>query len=132
MSMRYVSMKERQKRGCIECIHKRMRSKGISCPYDRCPYRELDKYDSFDDFVQEIDCIVGMLLSDTGAHRKSDDKTRKARYNCRRVMVVETGETFNSIREAAKAYGTREGAISQVLREPTWQCCGYHWKYCDD
>ena len=130
MSMRYVSMKERQKRGCLECIHRRMRRKGVSCPYDRCPYRELDKYDRYEDFVQETECIVGLLLGDSGIRNKSKDKPKRAK--CKKVMVVETGETFNSVVEAAKAYGISEGSISQALRQPTWKCCGYHWKACDD
>lgn len=130
MAMRYVSMKERQKRGCLECYDRRMRSKGISCPYDRCPYRELDKYDNYEDFIQEKECIIGLLLRDTDLRSNSREKEKKSR--CRKVMAVETGEVFNSVVEAARACGTSKGAIHQALRQPTWKCCGYHWKKCDD
>lgn len=48
-----------------------------------------------------------------------------------KVMNVETGEVFNSIVEAAKAYGVSHGSIFQAVKNPTWKCRGFHWKKAD-
>jgi predicted GIY-YIG superfamily endonuclease len=45
-----------------------------------------------------------------------------------KVMNVETGEVFNSMVEAGKAYGVSCNSIRQAVKNPTWVCCGYHWR----
>lgn len=47
--------------------------------------------------------------------------------NCK-VTNVETGEIFVSMVEAANAYGVNVNAIRQAVKNPTWKCCGCHWK----
>lgn len=55
----------------------------------------------------------------------------KAGGNYRKVMVVETGQTFNSMVDAAKTFGVSVGSIAQAVKNPTWKCCGLHWKKAD-
>ena len=53
--MRYVSKAEKKKRGCVNCIDltpDRKRGKRVKCPYEECPYHELDKYDTYDAFLK--------------------------------------------------------------------------------
>lgn len=40
----------------------------------------------------------------------------------RKVMNVETGEVFNSMVDAAKAYHVTHGAIAQAVKNPSWLC----------
>lgn len=50
--------------------------------------------------------------------------------NYTKVMNVETGEVFNSMTEAAEAYGVSHYAIPQAVKYG-WKCCGFHWKKLD-
>lgn len=46
-----------------------------------------------------------------------------------RVQNVETGEIFESVRQAANKYGIIETHISRVCRGKRKKTGGYHWKY---
>lgn len=47
-----------------------------------------------------------------------------------KVICVETGEIFNSIKDAGRAYGTSHPFhISDVCRGKRRTCMGYHWQY---
>lgn len=48
--------------------------------------------------------------------------------NKHKVMVVETGQAFDSMVDAAKAFNVSTEAIRQAVRNPSWKCCGFHWK----
>ena len=64
--MRRLSGKEIKKRGCNYCNNS-IRVKGcyepvrgyqhggLDCPYSECPYHELDKYDSYKDYLNSDD-----------------------------------------------------------------------------
>ena len=51
-------------------------------------------------------------------HQKQVDKWRKAgsEANSKAVECITTGEVFNSISEAARAYGIFQGNISKCLK----------------
>lgn len=63
--MRELTRDETVKRGCKYCIDMR-RGKGSKddgskylvriylCPHNRCPYHELDKYDTYDEYLKSI------------------------------------------------------------------------------
>ena len=59
-------MKERKKRGCLECTDGYMTKSGIRCPYESCPYKELDRFSNYNDFVGKTDGIVGLILKAKG------------------------------------------------------------------
>ena len=46
----------------------------------------------------------------------------------KRVMNVDTGTVYESAVEAAQAMGVRAQSICMAVKNPTWKCCGYHWK----
>ena len=50
--------------------------------------------------------------------------------NRKRVRCVETGEIFESIRAAARAYNVNKSKISDAIthRNRVQTCCGYHWE----
>lgn len=58
---RHITDKEKKKRGCIYCMDTLTGSQqgsyyvGRFCPYEECPYRELDKYDSYGDYIKDTD-----------------------------------------------------------------------------
>ena len=45
-----------------------------------------------------------------------------------KVMNVETEQVFDTMVDAAKAFGVTPEAIRQAVKNPTWVCCGYHWR----
>ena len=47
------------------------------------------------------------------------------------VICIETGEKFDSIRQAAKATGIANTSISGVLKGKLITAGGFHWKYAD-
>ena len=52
---------------------------------------------------------------------------RNGGHYCK-VMNTDTGVVFDSMVEAAEAYGVSVSSIHQAVKNPTWTCCGYHWK----
>lgn len=59
--MRVVSIEEKKKRGCIYC---RDRKRGGMCKHDKCPYRELDGYETYEDYFQSQGGILETLLGE--------------------------------------------------------------------
>lgn len=55
--MRDIFLKENEcrKRGCLFCADGKKTNKYnavlIECPYDTCPYHELDDFDSYEDYL---------------------------------------------------------------------------------
>ncbi len=48
--MRTVSAKERKKRGCDYCADFKM--KGRKCKHDKCPYKELNGFKTYEDYYK--------------------------------------------------------------------------------
>lgn len=46
-----------------------------------------------------------------------------------RILCVELGKEFESIKSAAEAFGHDRGNIWRVLDNPNRTACGYHWRY---
>ena len=71
--MRPLTSREMAKRGCIYCLeHKRVKlypgdvKKNHACVYNVCPYRELDKYNTYEEYLKHsgkdgiddlLDCV---------------------------------------------------------------------------
>lgn len=49
--MRAVSKEERDKRGCLYCHDYKKRYGLRECKHDKCPYRELDEFETYEDYV---------------------------------------------------------------------------------
>lgn len=47
------------------------------------------------------------------------------------VMCVESGETYVSIRSAARSIGVDSRELCRCLRQRNATCAGYHWKYAE-
>lgn len=58
--MRIVKVKERRQRGCEYCADAKGK-KVIKCPYDKCPYKVLDKYDNYYDYLKSNDAMLPRL-----------------------------------------------------------------------
>lgn len=60
--MRMVPPYEKRKRGCQYCLHaKRVRDFGefrSGCQYNECPYTVLDKYESYEAFMESEDSKI--------------------------------------------------------------------------
>lgn len=52
-------------------------------------------------------------------------------WNRKKVLCVETGETWPSATAAASAVGCAQTSISEACRMPHRTCKGYHWRYLD-
>lgn len=53
--MKKIKAAEKRKRGCDYCADVIGRWK---CPYEECPYKELDKYSTYGQYLKSKDSIV--------------------------------------------------------------------------
>lgn len=60
--MRVIRMAENKQRGCNYCKDVIQRNKGYvtqtSCPHDKCPYKVLDKYETYEDYMKSEDSRI--------------------------------------------------------------------------
>lgn len=60
--MRVIHLRENKQRGCLYCLHVVQRKLGFatqtSCPFDRCPYAVLDKYETYEEFMKSEDSRI--------------------------------------------------------------------------
>lgn len=67
--MRLLNKKEVKKRGCIHCTDFKCKRNRYGyfqfCEHNKCPYNELDKYKSYNDFLEaeenKIPCLDKLL-----------------------------------------------------------------------
>lgn len=73
-------------------------------------------------------CVENLKWATTKEQAMNRDyKTRRTRG--KKIVCVETGEIFNSQREAAEKMHLDQGNISRVCRGLLNTCGGYHWKF---
>ena len=65
--MRYLKEKEQKKRGCSCCLDAVMKKSYYGfvsrhCPFDECPYHELDEYDTYREYLKHNKVDLGDLL----------------------------------------------------------------------
>lgn len=59
--VRVVTSAEKRKRGCVYCVDnvREENSRGINvgryCPFEKCPYSELDKYKTYEQYIRSTD-----------------------------------------------------------------------------
>ena len=58
--VRILSEQEKIKRGCDDCAHVQNdiinhKVKKV-CPYDECPYHELDEFDTYSEYLNRLLC----------------------------------------------------------------------------
>ena len=65
---------------------------------------------------------------------ESDFKTWKPvrKRNTKKVICVETGAVYNSIKDAAKNTGANYTEIGNCCKNPHFTTGGYHWRYAND
>lgn len=64
--------------------------------------------------------------------RRKMSETHKRGKLCKHVLCVETGETFVSTTEAAKAPGLSQSNVSAVARGVRKHSKGYHFRYIEE
>lgn len=64
--MRQLHRKEITQRGCAYCLESVMKKYGghalRHCPHDECPYHELDKYETYKEYLKQTKINLGDLL----------------------------------------------------------------------
>lgn len=65
--MRVLHKKEIVQRGCAYCLDAVMKVSYLGyrarhCPFSECPYRELDEYDTYKDYLKNTKVDLGDLL----------------------------------------------------------------------
>lgn len=62
LTVRVVHKPEMKKRGCLYCTDSELKKHGYatqtSCPHKECPYKVLDKYDTYEDFMASQDSRI--------------------------------------------------------------------------
>lgn len=66
-----------------------------------------------------------------GEKNPMSGKTYGAAPQARKVVCVETGEVFDSVKRAAESVGTFSTSITAVCAGRKKSCGGYHWMYAD-
>lgn len=61
-----------------------------------------------------------------------DDAIKKPVPPKKKVLCVETGEIFDTAREAGNKYGVAKTSISMAASGAVKSSCGFHWKYVFD
>lgn len=67
-AMRKLHNKERTQRGCIHCtevvppVKEGKRYRERMCPHKQCPYRELDEYEKYEDYLQATKPEIEFML----------------------------------------------------------------------
>ena len=61
--LRYVNLKEQKQHGCYYCLDVRYQKDGngvtrTCCMHESCPYKVLNKYESYDQFIQSEDSMI--------------------------------------------------------------------------
>lgn len=59
MRWRLVKQDEQKARGCRYCGHTR---NGWWCPFDECPYHELDNFVKYQDFMRATEATVPQII----------------------------------------------------------------------
>lgn len=53
----------------------------------------------------------------------------ESRYGAKKIVCLETGQIFRTVREAAKEVNLTPGSISSACHGKSKTCGGYHWKF---
>lgn len=61
--------------------------------------------------------------------RVTDFRAPKPRATGRKILVVETGDIYNSVQQCADAINGRREGIYSVLSDRAWTYKGYHFQY---
>ena len=56
--MRCLKRHEIDQRGCLNCVDMENKGTHLKCPHDECPYKVLDKYESYDEFCASKDSRI--------------------------------------------------------------------------
>jgi hypothetical protein len=63
--MRFIKFQEKKKRGCLYCQNVVVKKSGYgggdshtACPFDECPYKVLDKYETYEAFMKSEDSKI--------------------------------------------------------------------------
>lgn len=64
--MRRLTRDEMKQRGCLYCLDYKMlkhdEKKRKMCMHDKCPYRELDGYKTYNQFLKDTGFDISMLI----------------------------------------------------------------------
>lgn len=59
------------------------------------------------------------------------NKDNNSKEHCKKIQCVETGQIFDSVKEAANFVNRAGTNISKCLTGKNKTCAGYHWEYID-
>lgn len=92
--MRKLSKNEVYKRGCLYCMDMTSTAAQYgnystkSCPYEECPYKVLDKYETYKDFMKSEDSkILVDEFFDSGKHECRLVFKKKMPYSDIKMLV---------------------------------------------
>lgn len=62
--MRVIEKEEKDKRGCLYCLDVKTVAGYKKCKYDKCPYSELDGFETYEDFFHSQAGLLDMFFED--------------------------------------------------------------------
>lgn len=82
---------------------------------------------SYHSIAEKLDLgatVVYNILKKSNIKMRDINDTRK-----KKVLCVETGIVYDSVRETSRTLGINQGNLARVCREGKGTVGGYHWKY---
>lgn len=78
--------------------------------------------------------LINRTEEDVRRRAKALHIKSNARYNTikKSILCIETGEIFNSIKEASNKISRRPNSLTPALKDQNKTAGGYHWKYVED
>ena len=106
---------------CYVCMGKKYRAIRIHRLVAETYLPNPNNYDTVDhiDFNKDNNCVNNLQWM------SRSENSKKKNY---KIKCIETGEVFNTINEAAAAYGKTRRGLSDHLNGKQYTFCSYHWE----